>query len=187
MLRPRQLPKHKESCLRQTRLFVQSMRLGCERKIQTPLSIQLQTQPLRYGFRSRYERRRAAETKKVQTAGARLRIARTSGHSSRRNFTLNRRTSFNDCNKCGQPPISALRQIVGLFETHPTISNEKHFHPVRHRVTIWRFAPNRGGLCESVSPLCSDFCPCSHFPLSRLGCRPRAETWRFRIRFSHRF
>src|SRR6266446_1707448 len=94
MLRPQQLPKRKEFCLRQTRPSVQSMRLGCERKIQTPLSIRLQTQRLRYDFRSRYERRREAGTKKAQSSGAKLRIVGTSGHSSRRNFTMNRRTSL---------------------------------------------------------------------------------------------
>jgi hypothetical protein len=94
MLRSQQQPKRKESCLRQPRPSVRSIQLGCERKMQTQLSIQLQTQRLRCGSRSTNERKLTAGTKKAQTSGVRLRIAGRSGHSSRHNSTLNRRPSL---------------------------------------------------------------------------------------------
>jgi hypothetical protein len=118
MLRSQQLPKRKESCLRQPRPSERSIQFGCERKMQTQLSIQLQTQRPRCDFRSTYERKRTAGTKKTQTSGARLRIAGMSGHSSCYNSTLNRRPSLKftlpaiATNKC-QLLINAVTGKVG--------------------------------------------------------------------------
>src|SRR6267378_5735842 len=88
-------------------------------------------------------------------------------------------------------PITATSYLFVPFKVFASYRNlcpgEKRFHPVRHRVTIWRFAPDLGGLRESVSLLFSDFCPCSHCPFSGLDCHARAATRRFRFRLSHRF
>src|SRR5689334_7892950 len=92
MLRSLRVPKRKESYLRLTRSSELSTRLGYDRKIRIPLSIELQTHQLCRGFRSRYERIMEEEVKKAQTSGARLTVAGTSGHPSRRNSTSNRRT-----------------------------------------------------------------------------------------------
>lgn len=83
---------------------------------------------LRYDFRSRYERKLEAGTKKAQTSGARLRIADKSGHSSLRNSTL-KSTNFAqipsacDCDLRGQLLVNALTAEVGTslhFSGKPT-------------------------------------------------------------------
>src|SRR6267143_4962713 len=56
-------------------------------------------------------------------------------------------------------PITATSYVFVPFKVFASYRNlcpgEKRFHPMRHRVTICRFAPpDFGGLRESVSPLC---------------------------------
>ena len=140
MLRSQQLPKRKESCLRQTRPSVRSMRLGREKEIQTPLSIQPQTQLLRCGSRSRYERRLAAGTKKAQTSGARLRIAGTFGHFSRSNSTLNRRTSLKFA-----PPAIATNRVNSWLTRLPDKS--QNYMPAKPTIGS---CPNAGHSCPTI-------------------------------------
>src|SRR5258708_12319910 len=64
---------------------------GCERKTETPLSIRLRKQRLRFCSRSSYGQRLSARTEKAQRSGARLIGAAMSGHSSHSNSTQERR------------------------------------------------------------------------------------------------